>query len=1271
MAFPTTPLDVQVDLKVAGAWQNITADVLTRDIMTITRGRPDEGARTDPGKLKLLLNNGRSKVAPAVMGRYSTGNPLSDLFGLIGRNTEVRVHLPADQAHLELDGDASGYVSTPHAAALNITGDIDLRFEFDADMTDVAENTTLFGKWGTSAATRSWGLRYYAGLLIFDWVNSSSVQFNAVGVIERFAGAAVRVTLDVDNGASGYTVRFYQAEAIDGPWTQLYGDIVGSGTTSIQSTASTPVTIGVSDPTVTPPRHPFTGTATRFQVRNGIDGTLVANCDFRGLADGATSFVDSTGLTWTVNGTADVRKRDDRIVAEISSWPPRWDVSGNDRWMAVEASGVLRRYGQGASPLQSALRRRIPASNPLWPSPLAYWPMEDGAQSTQAASPIPGVRPMSLTNVTWASADSLISSDALPVWASNSGVNPVVMSGVVPAPATASSSWSVYWVYRLDSLPATLRTFMRISTTGTVREWQVQSKDSQSKVIGTDADGTTVVSTTISTDNNIFNTWMLGSFFVSESGGTVTWTVQWTDIHGSTEQVSNTLSGTAGRVTSVGSPSGGYASELDGLALGHVIVYSTVDLVDPFGNSPFNALDGWTPELAGRRALRLAKEETAPFSVRGIIADQELMGAQRMQTLLDLLAECASSDGGILLEHRARLALRYRGRGTLYNQQPALVLDYTADGEVAPPLEPVDDDANVVNDVTVQRIDGSFSRAVLEEGPLSVQSPPNGVGRYDTSVQLSLADDAQAENIAGWRMHLGTWDAPRYPVVHVNLAAAPHLIDAVMQVDQGDLIRITNPPADLPPGDINLLVQGYTESFDQYAWDVYFTCTPADPWNVAGLAVYEDFQDSTLEVTATNGGNASWARSQLHFNSGTWSLRSGAISNNQTSDWIVTVPTGSTEMRYWYWTSSEAAGPGFAGDRLIVLVDSTQVLLAQGTTPWTQAIVDVTGAGTVTFRYAKDNSSSSGEDAVHIDDVSFTGIAPYRVDTDGSELVAAVTSSATSLVVATTPLNAPRWTLDPVQLPLDIRAGGEVMRVSAIASWATDAFGRTASGGWGSADSGQTWTAAGGTLGTDYAVGSGYGQHILTTANASRRCGIALTYPDVDVVLSLTTSATATGGSLYGGPLVRYVDADNLYMLRVEFTTGNAINLDLRKRAAAVESSLATYATGLTHVAGTFVRARLQVCGSTLRAKVWALTAVEPDWQITTTDSSVTTAAFVGARSISAAGNTNVNPQVRYDSFEVLTPQTFSSVVRAVNGIVKAQSAGAAVALADPAHIAL
>lgn len=1021
MAFPQTPLDIKADLKIGGVWTDATLDVFTRDLMTITRGRPDEGARSDPGKCKLSFNNGRSKVNPAILGRYSTGNPNSDLYGMLGRNTPFRVHLPAATAHLELDGASTGTVSTPHAAAMNVT-DLDVRCEFDADLTDTTRASTLLGKWGTTDATRSWLLRVFNGDLSLFWVPTGGTINQAFVPVEAYGGSALRVTLDVNNGAGGLTARFYQADSIDGPWTQFYPDLVGGSTTSIQTTTS-PLTIAPADLAIPPGRLPFIGTATRFQVLSGIDGTVIASPDFRPLADGATSFADIAGRTWTVNGTAKVRKREDRFNGEISVWPPRWDVSGKDAWVPVEACGVLRRYGQGAAALQSPLRRRIPTF-----APLAYWPMEEGSQATQASSPIADVAPLKLTQVNWASNDSLISSDSLPVLASSGGVLPA-MRGVVPPPAAATTGWLVTWLYRLDTANTTMRTYMRIASSGgTVREWFIQSRNNQSRVLGLDATGGTVVDQAIATGADLFGQWMNVSFRLSESGGTVTWTILWQDVGGDAVQVALTYSGTAGTVTSVTSPQDGFSSDIDGMAIGHIGVFST-----PTTKAYQQAVTAWQGEASGRRMLRLAQEELVPFTVRGIITEQEDMGAQRLLPLLDLLGECADSDGGILMEHRARPALHYRGRATLYSQSPALILNYTADGEVAPPLEPAVDDAETVNDQTVTRIDGSSARVTLDTGALSTQAPPLGVGRYDTSVSLSLDSDDQAEPIAYWRLHLGTWDAPRYPVVHVDLAAAPHLIGTVLGVDQGDLIRITNPPPWLPPGDINLIVQGYTESFDQYSWDIDFTCTPADPWAVLEVPIVEDFEDTAYDVTITNAGTLPWLRTSAQAHTGSWSLRSGAITHNQTSDAIVAVPAGAKEMRFWYWTSSEASGSGFEGDRLLVLVDGTQVLRAQGTTAWTQAIVDVTGKAAITFRYIKDNSTSVGSDFVAIDNLEFVREAPVRLDTDGSQLAAGATSTATSLSVAVT--SGPLWvtsTADPAEFPLNVLIGGEEMRVTGI-----------------------------------------------------------------------------------------------------------------------------------------------------------------------------------------------------------------------------------------------
>src|SRR5690606_4898926 len=74
----------------------------------------------------------------------------------------------------------------------------------------------------------------------------------------------------------------------------------------------------------------------------------------------------------------------------VSEWPLRWDLSGNDVWLPIEASGPLRRLSQGRGPARSALRRFIVARNPV-----AYWPLTDGA-SALVASPDVGLYDMGI-----------------------------------------------------------------------------------------------------------------------------------------------------------------------------------------------------------------------------------------------------------------------------------------------------------------------------------------------------------------------------------------------------------------------------------------------------------------------------------------------------------------------------------------------------------------------------------------------------------------------------------------------------------------------------------------------------------------------------------------------------------------------------------------------------------------------------------------------------------------------------------------------------------
>ncbi|MDX2705797.1 hypothetical protein PV350_23475 [Streptomyces sp. PA03-6a] len=301
------------------------------------------------------------------------------------------------------------------------------------------------------------------------------------------------------------------------------------------------------------------------------------------------------------------------------------------------------------------------------------------------------------------------------------------------------------------------------------------------------------------------------------------------------------------------------------------------------------------------------------------------------------------------------------------------------------------------------------------------------------------------------------------------------------------------------------------------------------------------------------------------------------------------------------------------------------------------------------------------------------GSAYERVDTDGSSLAMGAPSSTTTLTVATDD-GADVW-VDSIDyasdFPLDVRLGGEVVTATAITPSVVDTFARTTSNGWGTTSIGGTWTVVAGTT-ADFSTNGTYGVHSQPSTGQAHISGLTAPSADVDLYADIATSSLATGGSMFGGPCARLVNNNDFYMARLEFTTGQAIILSLRKRVSAAETALASFTTSLTHVAGAFYRVRFQVFGSTLRARVWdpAASREPSEWQVTVTDTSHTTANNIGIRSFTNAGNTNVNPQVRTDNFRIVNPQSFT-VTRSVNGVVNAHTSGTDVALANPTFVPL
>ncbi|MEW2177138.1 hypothetical protein AB0890_12515 [Streptomyces sp. NPDC005406] len=840
MAFPTTPLDVRTEIQVSGAWVDITADTYTRDPITISRGTADEATSGEHSKCSLTLNNRG--------GKYSPRNPLSPYYGLIGRNTPLRVSVPGTESYLALDGTTSGVATTPDAAALDITGDIDLRVEATADWY-AAGSQALIGKWITATSQKSYLLRLADGLLTFNWsANGSVTQFVTLTLPALPRRAALRATLDVNNGAGGLTCTLYWAESMAGPWNVIGSPVTVTGVTSIYAgTAALEVA-----PLAASGVAPLHGRIHRAEVRSGIGGTVVASPDFRAKTPGATGFTDSAGRVWSVTGTAAISNRQYRFTGEVSSWPPRWDVSGNDVWTPLEASGVQRRMGQGRKALASTLRRRIPSGTGM----LAYWPMEDEQGATAAYSPLPTVQPMTVAGLDFAAEDSLGGSSPLPKLKNPASI-------VARVPGTTTTGWQVEFVYNLPTMPAAQTEIMRVAVTGAVmRTAVVYASTAGIRVEALDREGDVVAfflnnaADAIASFTGVWN--RLAIYTGDAGGGQTRLSATWRDVSTNVRYYSATLPTTAqGRVTSVRAT---WGAGTEGMAVGHLAVSATPG-TGVAGSPPTSTIfegadDGFNGETALNRMARLTIEEADQVALSWVDGDaglaSERMGPQRPNTLLDLLAEAAETDGGILYERLDRAELIYRDRASLYNQRVALALDYTAKGEVPPPLEPTEDDQQLRNDVTVTRSGGSSARVVEETGPLSVAAPPAGVGVYDEALTMSLYDDTQPERIAAWRMHLGTVDEARYPVITVWLHAAPHLVAAVLAMDIGDRLTITHPPAWLPPDTIDQHALGYTEVLDQFEWTLAYNCAPALPWQV-GIEGDPDLARADTAGTVLNG----------------------------------------------------------------------------------------------------------------------------------------------------------------------------------------------------------------------------------------------------------------------------------------------------------------------------------------------------------------------------------------------------------------------------------
>jgi hypothetical protein len=851
MTFPATPLDLRTELLLGGTWTDVTAYVdHGTSHLTITRGHPDESTTTAPSGTQVTLFNGDA--------RFSARNPTGPYYGLLGRNVPMRVSVPEGASYLRSDLDQSSYASTPDSAGLSITGDTEI--QIDLTLSSWRQPTVLASKFGNGGAF-SWLLLLQAsGNVELYWSADGSAFLqnraaSTAAIPNPPGGTALRrCAVKVTYAAASATVSFYTAPDITSSWTALGSPVaVAGGATSIFDSTAPVILGGVL---TTYPLGAFTGYQGKihgFKLLSGIGGTTKASPDFTSQAPGATSFSDAQSNVWTLGGTAEISNRRYRLHGECSAFPQRWGPAGKDPKADVTAAGLLRRLGQGSSPLNSTMYRatvRLAGTS----AQCAYWPGEDGAGSTQLASGLGGPAMPFTGSPTLASSSAFACSNPLPV------LNGSQWAGTVPAYTGGTVNLLRFLISVPTAGDVNNGVIARMTTAGTVRTLDLVYTTASGGSLTTNAYDLNhaLLGTGTSAGWNLNGVPMILELSLNASGGNVAGGVLGALPGSSTVSTGSgtgAFAGTIGNVLNVYINPGGL---LTGTAIGHVSVQPVYDNLNFAGvaTGPVSALSAYAGETAGTRFARLCAEEGITFRGIGYLADTAVMGAQTAQHLTNLLQECADADRGQIIEPRQCLGLGYRTRVSMQNQAPAVTLAYT---QLANELLPTEDDQFIFNDITVTNTDGSFAEQVLATGALSVQAPPAGVGRYDTSTQVNLNSDGDLASTAGWAVHMATVNEPRYPAINVDLAtsAVASLFNDLQEFDLGDRIVITGTPAWLPPGGIDELLQGVTENIYMKIFSEAWACVPSSPWNaaVAGDAVFghADTDGSTVHANITSG----------------------------------------------------------------------------------------------------------------------------------------------------------------------------------------------------------------------------------------------------------------------------------------------------------------------------------------------------------------------------------------------------------------------------------
>lgn len=499
----------------------------------------------------------------------------------------------------------------------------------------------------------------------------------------------------------------------------------------------------------------------------------------------------------------------------VNSWPLEWDITGNNSWAHIGASGVLNRLRQGTNPIKSPLTRQLSGTSGV----VAYWPMEEGSVATFFGNTVANGRPGTFAAVTPGADSSLAGATQSPTL--NTDQSRIHLP-VAPGVNSGGTGFSAMFLFKLPSLPSTKTRIGTVSPRSGPVATYAFSVDSANTYIEALNTAGTVINSVTNVSAEDFTKWTAWQVETDNSvGGGNTGVSAIYHAVGKTTYWAQTMTIAGTTLSNIG---GMDLTGPAGTAFAHAWLGNNTL---PFVTNSFSLVSsGYAGESPSDRFERVCGEAGIQCTIFGNgLASTDAMGPQKEGSTMAILQSCVDVDYGAMIE--AGFGLAFVPKKWRFNAAQTYSFSKAA-GEIGSVPKPVRDDQRLKNQWTISQVDGGSA----------TYTDPDSVSRsgvWEDSATLNTYTDSNLDSQASWRVHIGTSQRLRWPSAPLNFARSPQLAVVWRKRQYGWRFGMSTGLLQVTGNEPDLIMEGFQANLDPDVWDVEMNCTSADTWQVGKL----------------------------------------------------------------------------------------------------------------------------------------------------------------------------------------------------------------------------------------------------------------------------------------------------------------------------------------------------------------------------------------------------------------------------------------------------